>query len=58
MVNEMDGQVEICATVTVPEDKNIGDVTFSLAMETKNGTASMSKLSTDLICGWRVCTSG
>lgn len=45
MVNEMDGQVEICAIVTVPEDKNIGDVTFSLAMETQNGTASMSKLS-------------
>ena len=42
MVNEMDGQVEVCVTVTVPQDKNIGDVTFRLTMETRNGTASMS----------------
>jgi len=40
MVNETDEQVELCAIVSVPEDQNIGDVTFSLAVETQNGTAS------------------
>jgi len=43
MVNETDEQVELCVIVRVPEDQNIGDVTFSLAVETQNGTASMSK---------------
>jgi len=40
MVNETDEQVELCVVVSVPEDQNIGDVTFSLAVETQNGTAS------------------
>jgi len=48
MVNEMDEQVELCVIVSVPEDHNIGGVTFSLAVETQNGTAGTSKL---LICG-------
>ena len=51
MVNETDEQVELCAIVSVPEDQNIGDVTFSLAVETQNGTASMSKI-LELIKFW------
>ena len=42
VVNETDEQVELCVNVTVPADQNIGDVTFSLAVETRNGTASTS----------------
>jgi len=42
MVNETDEQVELCVIVSVPEDQNIGGVTFNLAVETQNGTASMS----------------
>ena len=42
MVNETDEQVELCVTVRVPEDQNIGDVTFNLAVETQNGTAGTS----------------
>jgi len=42
MVNETDEQVELCVIVSVPEDKNIEDVTFSLAVDTQNGTAGMS----------------
>ena len=60
MVNEMDGQVEVCVTVKVPQDKNIGDVTFRLTMETQNGNASMSNSKfelIDLICGWNFCIS-
>ena len=41
-INEMDGQVELCVNVTVPADQNIDDVTFSLMVDTQNGTASMS----------------
>ena len=41
-INEMDGQVELCVNVTVPADQNIDDVTFSLMVDTRNGTASMS----------------
>jgi len=50
-VNETDEQVELCVIVSVPEDQNIGDVTFSLAVETKNGTASTSKI-LELITFW------
>ena len=42
MVNEMDGQVELCVNVTQPADQDIGDVTFNLAVETQDGSASMS----------------
>ena len=49
MVNETDEQVELCAIVSVPEDQNIGDVTFSLAVETQNGTAGMSNRILELI---------
>ena len=42
VVNETDGQVELCVSVTEPADQNIGDVTFSLMVETQDGTASMS----------------
>jgi len=42
MVNEPDGQVELCVNVTVPENQNINGVTFNLAVETQDGTASMS----------------
>jgi len=51
MVNETDEQVELCVIVRVPEDQNIGDVTFNLAVETQNGTASMSKI-LELIKFW------
>ena len=51
MVNETDEQVELCVIVSVPEDQNIGDVTFNLAVETKNGTASTSKI-LELIKFW------
>ena len=51
MVNETDEQVELCVIVSVPEDQNIGDVTFSLAVETQNGTASTSKI-LELIKFW------
>jgi len=51
MVNETDEQVELCVIVSVPEDQNIGGVTFSLAVETQNGTASMSKF-LELITFW------
>ena len=50
-VNETDEQVELCVIVSVPEDQNIGDVTFSLAVETQNGTAGMSKI-LELIAFW------
>jgi len=42
VVNETDGQVELCVNVTRPEDQNIGDVTFNLIVETRDGTAGMS----------------
>jgi len=42
MVNETDGQVELCVNVTRPADQNIGDVTFNLTVETQDGTAGMS----------------
>ena len=42
MVNEKDEQVELCVIVSVPEDQNLGGVTFNLAVETQNGTAGMS----------------
>jgi len=48
-VNETDEQVELCVIVSVPEDQNIGDVTFSLALETQNGTAGMSNRILELI---------
>ena len=51
MVNETDERVELCVIVGVPEDQNIGDVTFNLAVETKNGTASTSKIP-ELIKFW------
>ena len=54
MVNETDGQVELCVNVTVPADQNIGDVTFSVRVETQNGTAGMSNKSH----GWKLCISG
>jgi len=30
VVNEMDGQVELCVNVTLPENQNINGITFSL----------------------------
>jgi len=42
VVNETDGQVELCVNVTRPENQNIGDVTFNLTVETRDGTAGMS----------------
>ena len=42
VVNETDGQVELCVNVTQPENQNIGDVTFNLIVETRDGTAGMS----------------
>ena len=50
-VNETDEQVELCVIVSVPKDQDIGDVTFSLAVETQNGTASTSKI-LELIKFW------
>jgi len=47
MVNETDEQVELCVTISVPKDQNIGDVTFNLAVETQNGTASTSKIAAE-----------
>jgi len=47
LVNETDEQVELCVIVSVPEDQNIGDVTFSLTVETQNGTASTSKIAAE-----------
>ena len=51
MVNETDEQVELCVIVRVPVDQNIGDVTFSLDVETQNGTAGTSKI-LELIKFW------
>jgi len=51
MVNETDEQVELCVNVSVPKDQNIGDVTFNLAVETQNGSASTSKI-LELITFW------
>ena len=42
MVNETDGQVELCVIVIQPADQNIGDITFDLTVETQDGTAGMS----------------
>jgi len=43
-VNETDEQVELCVIISVPEDQNVGGVTFSLTVETQNGTAGTAKL--------------
>lgn len=50
MVNETDGQVELCVNVTQPSDQNINGVTFNLAVETQDGTASMSN-KMNRLCG-------
>ena len=50
VVNETDGQVELCVNVTLPEDQNINGVTFNLAVETQDGTASMSN-TINKLCG-------
>ena len=42
VVNETDGQVELCVIVIQPADQNIGDTTFNLIVETQDGTAGMS----------------
>jgi len=52
VVNETDGQVELCVNVTGPENQNIGDVTFNLIVEARDGTAGMSNKSH----GWRTLT--
>ena len=57
MVNETDGQVELCVIVRVPADQNIGDVTFSLAVETQNGTASMSRKLFEFVDLWKFHTT-
>ena len=36
------GQVELCVKITVPGPENIGAVTFSLAVETQDGSAGIS----------------
>jgi len=50
MVNEMDGQVELCVIVTQPSDQNIDGVTFNLTVETQDGSASMSN-KVNRLCG-------
>jgi len=50
MVNETDGQVELCVIVIQPADQDIGDVTFSLTVETQDVTASMSN-TMNRLCG-------
>ena len=41
-VGEGDGQVELCVNITVPRRQDIGTVTFSLTVETQNGSAGIS----------------
>ena len=43
LVRETRGWTEVCVTVRMPEDGFIGDVTFNLTVETRDGTASMYK---------------
>ena len=42
-VGELDGQVELCVNVMVPRRQDIGTVTFNLAVETQDGSASIAK---------------
>ena len=42
VVNETDGQVELCVIVIHPADQVIGDTTFNLTGEPRDGTAGMS----------------
>jgi len=46
-VNEGGGQVELCVIVIQPADQDIGDVTFSLTVETQEGTAGTA----NSLCG-------
>ena len=39
IVDEGDGQVELCVNITVPRRQDIGTVTFNLNVETQNGSA-------------------
>ena len=41
-VGEGDGQVELCVNITVPRRQDVGTVTFSLTVETQNGSAGIS----------------
>ena len=40
-VGEEDGQVELCVNITVPRRQDIGTVTFSLTVETQDGSAGI-----------------
>ena len=42
MVDELDGQVELCVNITVPRRQDIGTVTFNLTVETQDGSAGIS----------------
>ena len=41
-VGEGDGQVELCANITVPRRQDIGTVTFNLTVETQDGSAGIT----------------
>ena len=40
-VGEEDGQVELCVNITLPRRQDIGTVTFSLTVETQDGSAGI-----------------
>ena len=40
-VGEQDGPVELCVNVTMPRRQDIGTVTFSLTVETQDGSAGI-----------------
>ena len=40
-VGEEDGQVELCVNITLPRRQDIGAVTFSLTVETQDGSAGI-----------------
>ena len=40
-VGEEDGQVELCVNITEPRRQDIGTITFSLTVETQDGSAGI-----------------
>ena len=42
IVDEGDGQVELCVNITVPRRQDIGTVTFNLSVETQDGSAGIT----------------
>ena len=42
IVGEAEGQVELCVNITMPSRQDIGTVTFSLTVETQNGSAGIT----------------